>query len=628
MPQENMMDRRAFLRLSAGASVGLIAGPATLMAPGTATADTAAAAFVDDYLSNTTANLTAETNAAVRILSGMWRLWQTGPTWDSGVALVPQILRANVRYCADLTASRTEEEARLAFIIDRRHQSYSAIDGLGPLADIYRAGAKAVTGITAAPDGTPPARISDALPADAPPGSALGAGSPTSELGWVVQLVDTVRGPHASSNPSKLAYQYPRPWRLSEPSTVIDTGAVDEFGFPVYDSDVIVAAQLLRQRATDPADDGGYVSGHANALYLAALALAYTVPERFQELIACASAYSDTRIVAGMHSPVDVVGGRILATALAAAVLHDPRYAQLKTAARQQASEYLQARTGTTADTLYAFAHSATVDTDPYADREANAAAVTPRLTYILPRRGRDAALTVPKGAEVLLETRLPYLDAEQRRAVLRTTALPAGYAVLDGVEQWGRLNLFAAADGYGAFEDDVVVEMDAAKGGFNAADAWRNDIRGPGGLVKRGTGALTLTGDNRYRGGTFLDAGVLGAASPAALGEGDVDVRGGTLRVDPGVRVNGAYTQAAGAALEVTVGGTPLTVDGPATLSRDSVLRLRLDATNPPAGTTVPVLRARRVRGRFGAVTVLADGYRAVLVHTPTAVLVRLLPA
>ena len=64
--------------------------------------------------------------------------------------------------------------------------------------------------------------------------------------------------------------------------------------------------------------------------------------------------------------------------------------------------------------------------------------------------------MTVPKGAEVLLETRLPYLDAAQRREVLRTTALPAGYVLLDGFEQWGRLNLFAAADGYGAFDSDV----------------------------------------------------------------------------------------------------------------------------------------------------------------------------
>ncbi len=80
---------------------------------------------------------------------------------------------------------------------------------------------------------------------------------------------------------------------------------------------------------------------------------------------------------------------------------------------------------------------------------------------------------------------------------MLRTTALPAGYVLLDGFEKWGRLDLFAAADGYGAFETDVSVTLDADAWGFAAADTWRNDIGGVGALVKQGSGTLTLTGDN-----------------------------------------------------------------------------------------------------------------------------------
>jgi autotransporter-associated beta strand protein len=621
-------DRRGFLKTSLGASAGLLAAPAfaTWLGAADAKAATDPAAFVDDYRSNVVANQTPETNAVVRILGGMAEVWKTGDAWDTGRVLDREVLRANMRYCARITRTRTEAQAKEAFVYDRRHQSYAMIAGLGPLAGLYTAGARAVTSITGAPDGTPPGRISDTLPADAPAGSALGAGSHDSELGQVAKLVDTVRGPFASGNPAKFAFQYPRPWRMNEDSEVVDTGRKDALGHPVYDSRVVVAPQLLRQRSEDPEEDGGFPSGHTNAFHLAGLAFAYAVPERFQELVTRAFELSDTRITAGMHSTVDVIGGRIMATALAAAALADPANAELKAAARAQALAYFTRRTGTTADTLYAYAHSD--PTDPYADREANARAVGPRLTYVLPRRGGEAPLTVPKGAEVLLETRLPYLSADQRREVLRTTALPSGYVLLDGFEQWGRLDLFAAADGYGAFDRDVTVTLDATAGGFHAADGWRNDIGGDGGLTKRGTGTLTLTGRNRYRGGTVVEGGTLVAASPGALGRGDVSVAGGTLRVGEVLRVRGSYVQRGASAVELPLRagrGPALTVHRRALLE-GGVLTLRLDAERPPAaGATVPVLSAPGLRGRFDRIELDSATLRAVPVHTAGGLSVRL---
>jgi autotransporter-associated beta strand protein len=633
------VNRRKFLKTSLGASAGVLAVPTVAALPAAAAtrpaavdagAATAPAAFVDDYRTNVMANLTPETNAVVRVLGGMAKVWKTGGAWNTGAPLAPEVLRANMRYCARITAERTDAQAKEAFVYDRQHQSYALIAGLGPLADLYRTGAKAVTSITSAPDGTPAGKIDDAVPADAPAGSALGAGSHDSDLGQVALLVDTVRGPYASGNPAKYAYQYPRPWRMNGDSEVVDTGRKDALGYPVYDSDVVVAPQLLWQRGTSPADDGGFPSGHTNAFHLAALAYAYAVPERFQELVTRAFELSHTRIVAGMHSPMDVLGGRIMATALAAATLADPANATLKAQARAQALAYFQARTGTTADTLYAYAHSAAPGTDPYADRAANARAVRPRLTYVLTRHGRGEPLSVPKGAEVLLETRLPYLDASQRREVLRTTALPSGYVLLDGFEQWGRLNLFAAADGYGAFEKDVTVTLDAAAGGFAAADSWRNDIDGCGGLTKRGSGTLALTGSNRYTGHTVVEDGTLVAGSAGALGHGDVRVLGGTLRASGPVRVRGAYVQDGGAALDLTLGGPghrpALAVDRRVALGRGSVLRLRLDAVRPPAlGRPVPVIGAPVLRGQFARIEVNSDGLRAVPVYTAEGLSVRL---
>ncbi|MET8982417.1 phosphatase PAP2 family protein [Streptomyces sp. NPDC004539] len=623
------VNRRRFLKTSVGGSAALVAAPTLVSWLGAADAKAATAvpaAFVDDYKTNITANLTPETNAVVRVLGGMTKIWKTGTAWNTGTVLDRELLRANVRYSIQLTTRRTEAQAREAFVYDRQHQSYAMIGGLGPLAALYRTGAKAVTSITAAPETTPPTKIDDAVPADAPAGSALGAGSYTSDLGQVAKLVDTVRGPFASGNPGKYAFQYPRPWRMNENSQVVDTGKTDELGYPVYDSKVVVVKQLLRQRSTSPVDDGGFPSGHTNAFHLAALAYAYAVPERFQELVTRALELSHTRIMAGMHSTMDVLGGRIMATALAAATLADPANAELKAAARAQALAYFTAKTGTTPDTLFGYAHADAAD--KYADREANACLVEPKLTYVLNRKGRTYPLTVPKGAEVLLETRQPYLSAEQRRAVLRSTALESGYVLLDGFEQWGRLNLFAAADGYGTFESDVTVTLDAAKGGFHAADAWRNDIDGDGGLTKKGSGTLTLTGHNRYHGGTVVKEGTLAAGHANALGQGDVTLAGGTLSAALPVRVRGTWTQGA-ATLDLTIRkshGAVLTVSGRARLERGATLVLRLDAKQPPAaGTVVPVLDASQLRGQFDKVELNSAHLRAVPLYTADGLSVRL---
>jgi autotransporter-associated beta strand protein len=179
----------------------------------------------------------------------------------------------------------------------------------------------------------------------------------------------------------------------------------------------------------------------------------------------------------------------------------------------------------------------------------------------------------VPKGAEVLLETRQPYLSADQRRVVLKTTALPSGFPALDDVEGWGRLNLFAAADGYGMFNGNVVVAIDASKGGFNAADTWRNDISGSGKLTLRGSGTLRLAGADTYTGGSQIMGGTLEADSVQGFGKGDVYVASGTvISHAPGrLSISGAYTQlASGTLLQLDMGPEAqgrLAVAGPTTI-------------------------------------------------------------
>ncbi|PAD66381.1 hypothetical protein CHH83_24295 [Bacillus sp. 7586-K] len=484
--------------------------------------------YVDAYQNNSKDNMTPESNPAIGVLSKFHELWTPGTSWDNGTVLNAQVHNHNIDTVISITNNRTEEEAAAAYLDDRRHQSYSDISGLGNYSDKFKEGANAGT------------TISDDIPEDATSVKYEDGGNPNgnwadedSSLGSMVKLVNTLRGSAATTNPAKSYYNYMRPFRWSD--------------------EVSLVPALVPAKKDDPTSDGGFPSGHTNAAYLAAYALAYSVPEKYEELMTRASELGNSRIVAGMHSPLDVIGGRVMATATAAAVLNDPANASLKEAAYQQAHDVLLTQEGTSEN------------------YEANKEKFTERLTYGFEQIGDTTKpMIVPKGAEVLLESRFPYLDATQRRWILYTTGLPSGYPVLDDAEGWGRLNLFTAAGGYEAFETDVTVTMDAAQGGFNASDSWKNDIAGPGKLTKLGTGTLTLTGDNSYSGGTVIEEGSIVADSSTALGQGEVINNGGTLNEDvtSSLNIGDDFTQAEAGTLELTIGNSEevLAIDGEAT--------------------------------------------------------------
>lgn len=525
-------------------------------------------AIVDDYLHERNAS---PSYPAVPVLSQFNQLWTPGSLWNNGTVLNSGVLSYNNQYVVKITTNRTPEQEIAAYYDDRRNQSYSILDGLGPLTSLYIAGAQAVTTIPAFDSTTLFTEYDDA-------GTGNAAGTFTSTLASTAALINNVRS--FSTTPAKNAYNYPRPWRLNTSGVVEDTGATQtqtvtvvngastttqSRTWNVYNSSDVVAPSLIVVRSQTPANDQGFPSGHTNAGYLASLALAYAVPERFQELLARTAELGDHRIVAGMHSPLDVMGGRMMATAWAAAILYNHDMSNTASPAITQAQAYADVhnyffqKTGTDANSLIAYAHNAGITTDRFADWATNKEHFTASLTYgFTPINSTANPVIVPKGAEVLLETRQPYLSADQRRWELYTTGLPSGYPLLDDAEGWGRLNLFAAADGYGALYGNVLVYMDASKGGFNAGDLWRNDISGTGKLFKQGTGTLRLAGHNTYSGGTQIDAGgTLEADSRDALGQGAVVVNGGTLVSNaPGrVVVSGSYNQLPGSTLVLDLG-------------------------------------------------------------------------
>ena len=389
------------------------------------------------------------------------------------------------------------------------------------------------------------------------------------------------------------------------PAALQSISGTDYFGNPVTSSTGIWPT--LQSNASFP-------SGHTAFGFAATTLLAIMVPERFQELLTRGSEYGNSRVVLGAHYPLDVIGARVMTLKAVADMLNNSdQYTN-----RSFTSIFGQPLTSTddfaalmaeaTSDLRTMLADGcgdtiagciATSDTDRFSDKDANAADYAERLTYGFAPVG-DATLdpVVPEGAEVLLSTRFSYLDADQRREVLATTELPSGQPLDDG-SGWARLDLYTAANGYGAFRDDVTVTMDAGDGGFAASDVWSNDIAGPGGLTKRGTGKLELAGENSYEGGTVVGEGELAVtgsvtgpvevAAPATLSGsgailGDVTVAG---LLEPGMSpgrltVDGSLIMVAGSTLGFEFAGSTwdafdsLIVTGDLTL-QDTVLDITL---------------------------------------------------
>lgn len=192
------------------------------------------------------------------------------------------------------------------------------------------------------------------------------------------------------------------------------------------------------------ANEGSFPSGHTNTGYTDALLMAQMIPERYNALVERGARYGYSRIVLGVHYPLDVIGSRMVAERNVAHYLNDPQYQKLFNEAREQLRTALEKECGTS---LRECANNPAQD-DPYSD-PAMLQLYQFTMTYGLPQLpGKAHNLKVPEGAEVLLETALPNLSAEQRRELMVKTALPANYplsGITDDQQFWQRLNLPAA---------------------------------------------------------------------------------------------------------------------------------------------------------------------------------------
>lgn len=566
---------------------------------------------------------------------------------------------ANIRYVEKVTNNRTNKEALAAYYDDQRDKIYSMMEAYGPLANTYVDIVNPDTSVLRSPRDMNKV-LEEATVEDESQGLGQWKGTKLSDAMALVDLI-RFRSP-SSSNPSKYFYSSPRPYRMNSNGEVKEV--VDQNGLPVWETigsgetkveklpsggkketgeqhyqqyesnvKVIPALEYVRRIAEDGrGKDGAFPSGHTSASYLSTFGFAYATPERYSEFMTRAAYMGENRIVSGMHSPLDVIGARIQATAMTAYAFNLAENKDILNKAYKNAGDVFGELAKAKNMSLYEYAHTVTedytfasaYDETKWENHAANKAFYRDKMTYGLPQTGlKGLAPIVPKGAEVLLETRQPYLTDQQRREVLYTTEIESGYPVIDESNGWGRIDLVTAADGYGSFINNVTVNMDASKGRFNAQDWWRNDISGKGMLTKKGTGTLTLTGKNSYSGGTLLQGGTLEAASTTSFGRGDVYVENGTMavNVNGALRVNGNFTVDKGT-LDLTIDQdkSQMKVDGQVYLG-GGTLNLDLSDYNVGKKTkSITLVTADKVKGKFNQVT--ADGYKVKLKYTKNSVI------
>jgi autotransporter-associated beta strand protein len=201
-------------------------------------------------------------------------------------------------------------------------------------------------------------------------------------------------------------------------------------------------------------------------------------------------------------------------------------------------------------------------------------------------QNGTSFAAPAVAGAAALVQQAYPWMTGSLLRQTLLSTATDMGDPKIYG---WGLLNAGKAVNGPALFDEKLALSNNVIIDFNDVSSVFSNDIAGNAGLIKRGTGTLTLSGQNTYAGVSQVKEGVLSITGSLRSGVemtssgtlhadggrvgGSVNILAGTLSVTgKGMRIGGDYLSTKHATVEKQM-HAPLLIDGKAVLAGDLVL-------------------------------------------------------
>ena len=369
-------------------------------------------------------------------------------------------------------------------------------------------------------------------------------------------------------------------------------------------------------------------SGHTTFGYTTSLLFAMIVPERYQQFMTRASEYGDSRVVLGVHYPLDVMLGRVLGTYDVVQMLNNnPQYTNatvngvfgigtvtttgnfqtLFTAAQADVRNLLQTGCGTSIAVC-----SATSAPDRFSNAQQNQADYISRLTYGLPTLSfaqgpREAAPAGGPDASILLATlyggstaaaqtiaptggiygSLQTSTINQIIVNTETNALAAFYGT--PFSYWSRIDLYSAA---GYFQNVIGVLALAS------TDKVATDVSvGNGG---------TFGGAGLVQGNTTVNSG--GTLAPTASSAPGIIGGPGTLTIQGNLQFNNGSAYA----VQLAPGATSLTnVTGTAAIASGVQASANFAPGIYTIGGRVPVLTtaANGLSGQFSSITYNSTG-------------------